>query len=191
MTTAVAAGEVTTVLRQVADGDPDAVDVLVPLVYGELRSMAAVQLSRERPDHTLQPTALVHEVFLKLLGARAVIAWNDRRHFFQAAAEGMRRVLIDSARARLTAKRRGTLRLEFVDTVPGRVPNAELLLDIDGCLERLRERDAQAAEIVKLRLFAGLSIRHVAEVLNLPRSTVQDDWMFARCWLADQLTAYR
>ncbi|TVP99375.1 MAG: sigma-70 family RNA polymerase sigma factor [Planctomycetaceae bacterium] len=185
------AGEVTQVLRQVAEGTPEAIDELVPLVYAELRSMASVRLSRERPDHTLQPTALVHEVFLKLLGHASGAVWNDRRHFFRAAAEAMRRLLIDSARARRAAKRRGTVKPEPIEAIAKSLPEADVLLDVDGCLEQLGRRDRRAAEVVKLRLFAGLSIREVAEVLGLPRSTVHDEWTYARCWLADRMSAYR
>lgn len=184
-------GEVTAVLRQVAEGEPAAVDELVPLVYDELRSLASRQLRRERPDHTLQPTALVHEVLLRLLGRESGHLWGDRRHFFRAAAEAMRRVLIDSARARLAAKRRGTVQLASGDMLADAVYDVDLLLDIEHCLEDLRQRDARAAEVVQLRLFAGLSIRQVAEVLEVPRSTVHGDWMFARCWLADRMASYR
>lgn len=182
-----AAGEITVTLRQLAEGKSVAMDTLVPLVYRELRSMAASRLRQERLDHTLQPTALVHEVFLRLFGAQHHWNFADRRHFYRVAAEAMRHVLIDSARARATQRRGGKRGSRVDPQLLMSHDDADLLLDIDHCLRQLEEVDSRSASLVKLRLFAGLSITEASEVLEMSRSQAYQDWSFARCWLADRL----
>jgi RNA polymerase sigma factor (TIGR02999 family) len=182
-----AAGEITVSLRQLAEGKAIALDALVPLVYRELRSMAANKLRQERTDHTLQPTALVHEVFLRLFGAQRPWNFADRQHFYRVAAEAMRHVLIDSARARATRRRGGNQGTRVDLGLLMSHDDADLLLDIDHCLRQLEVVDSRSASLVKLRLFAGLSITEASEVLGLSRSQAYQDWSFARCWLADRL----
>ncbi|MFI5401676.1 MAG: ECF-type sigma factor [Planctomycetota bacterium] len=160
---------------------------LLPLVYGHLRAIAARQLAGERKDHTLQPTALVHEAYLKLVG-REPLAWSSKSHFYAAAAEAMRRILVDHARARKSAKRGGgapRAAASLLDLVARDDP-AEFLA-VDEAISRLEETDPRAGSIVRLRLYAGLEIAEVAEALGLPQRTVERDWAYARTWLFEKL----
>lgn len=172
-------------------GDAKASAELLPLVYDELRRLADARLSSERPGQTLQATALVHEAYLRILGPDAEDpgAWEGRGHFFGAAAESMRRILIDRARAKATAKRGG--RRARLDLTPEMLtldePPAELL-DLDEALTRLAATDPQKAELVKLRFFGGLSIRQAAAVLGVSPATADRHWAFARAWLYRELS---
>lgn len=178
--------EVTTLLAAWRDGDREALSRLMPLVYGELRRLAARSLEGERKDHTLQPTALVHEAFLRLAGG-AVPRWQDRVHFFAVAAQVMRRLLVDHARARRTDKRGGGARplpLEAaLDIGSPEAGDPELLLALDAALVELAVHDPRKARIVELRFFGGLTIEETAEVLGLATSTVILEARLARAWL--------
>jgi len=179
---------VTTLLRQAHAGDRAALDELLPLVYRELRQVASRQLAHERPDHTLQATALVHEVYLRLIDQHSV-DWRNRAHFFSIAAELMRRILVNHAVGR-RAQKRGAgetlLSLEEVLSFPDR-QSVELVL-LDEVLNRLAEFAPVQARIVEMRFFAGLTNEEVAEVLGISDSTVKREWRSAKAWLAAQLT---
>jgi RNA polymerase sigma factor (TIGR02999 family) len=185
--------EVTRVLSAIEAGDPQAAEQLLPLVYGELRRLAAQRLAGEGPGHTLQPTALVHEAYLKLVGADPQQPWNGRVHFFAAAAEAMRRILIDHARRKHRARRGGgKKRVELGDmddiemvTKHGR---ADELLALDEALTQLAVADPRRAELVRLRYFAGLTLVQAAELLGISRATADRHWAFARAWLFDAMT---
>jgi RNA polymerase sigma factor (TIGR02999 family) len=168
---------------------PASLDRLVPLVYDELRALARSHLRRERPDHSLQATALVHEVYLRLLKGADRPVWNDRHHFFVAAAEAMRRILIEHARARGRQKRDGQqvrVELESLD-----LPSVDLatehdldtVLALDDAICRLEKEDPRASEIVRLRFFAGLSVDETADTMGLSTRTVKREWAYARAWL--------
>lgn len=179
--------EVTRVLSAVTAGEAQAADKLLPLVYDELRRVAAAQLARERPGQTLQATALVHEAYLRLVGGGAD-SWENRRHFFAAAAEAMRRILVERARRKHRVRHGGShRRVEFeADEIPIEVPPVDLLA-LDEALDSLAAEDPQKAELVKLRFFAGLSEQEAAEVLGISRATAARHWAYARAWLFDRL----
>jgi RNA polymerase sigma-70 factor (ECF subfamily) len=169
-------------------GDVEARDELFPQVYRELRRLAAAYLRRERPDHSLPPTALVHEAYLRLVGQKRV-AWQNRAQFFGIAAQMMRRVLVDHARERQTAKRGGgAVRVLLDDQIGAAHPRDCELLVLDQALTELTERDARLAQVVELRYFGGLSEQEVAVVLSVSRATVTRDWHTARAWLYRRLT---
>jgi RNA polymerase sigma factor (TIGR02999 family) len=171
-----------------AQGDVRARDDLLPLVYRELKRRAAAYLRHERPDHTLQPTALVHEAFLRLVGQDRV-AWQNRGHFFGIAAQMMRRILVDHARAHQRAKRPGAaIRVECDEAVAITEPRDCELLLLDRALEELGTRDSLQARIVELRYFGGLTEQEVAEVLAMSRATVTREWQTARAWLYRRMT---
>lgn len=173
-------------MNAAAAGDSAAADRLMPLVYEQLRKAAQLELAAERPDHTLSATALVHEAYLRLVGPRQV-DWRGRAHFYSAAAEAMRRILIDHARKRGTAKRGGNL--NAVGNVLD-LANEEKIADalaLDELLCRLETEDSQAAGVVRLRFFAGLSIDETAAALNVSPRTVKRNWEFGRAWLADAI----
>lgn len=186
------AQQVTRLMRAAGAGDPKAAESLLPLVYDELRRLAAAQLSKEPAGQTLQPTALVHEAYLRLVGGEA-IEWQGRGHFFAAAARAMRRILIDRARRHRAAKHggdraRADLREDLIaDPTPGTGGGGMDLLRLDTALARLEARDSRQAEIVLLRYFAGLSIEQTAEALGVSTGTVKNDWVFARAWLRREL----
>lgn len=181
-------GDITRVLAELREASRDeALDRLVPLVYDELRALAGARLRHERPDHSLQATALVHEAYLRLLGD-ARPPWNDRRHFFAATAQAMRRILIEDARKRSRAKRGGTrvrVELSGVEFVSEQDPDE--ILALDDAIRRLGEQEPEAAEVVQLRFFAGLSVEETARALELSERTVKREWAFARAWLYDAL----
>jgi RNA polymerase sigma factor (TIGR02999 family) len=179
---------VTALLRAWGAGDFRARDDLVPLVYQELRKCAQAYLRRERSDHTLQPTALVHEAYLRLVGQDR-IAWRNRAQFFGVAAHMMRRILVDHARARDAAKRTGSaMRTQLSDGLRVcNAPDVELLL-LDRALEELGRLDARQLQIVEMRYFGGLSEDEVAAALSLSRSTVAREWKVARAWLSRRMT---
>lgn len=162
-------------------------DRLAPVVYDELRILAAAQLRRERDDHTLQPTALVNEAYVRLLGSDRP-AWSDRSHFFRAAARAMRRILIEHARRRARVKRGGNpVRVSLDEVGPESWDEPETVLALDEALRRLEEQDARSSEVVQLRYFAGLSVAQTAEALGVSERTVKREWTFARAWLRNAL----
>ena len=180
-------GVISGLLRAWGKGDLRARDNLLPLVYLELRRCAAGYLRYERPDHTLQPTALVHETYLRL-ARQDRIAWQNRAQFFGVAAQMMRRILVDHARERHAAKRPGaSLRVALSDRIAAREPDCEILL-LDEALQELTLLDPRQGQIVEMRYFAGMSEREVAEVLSISRSTVTREWQTARAWLYRRMT---
>jgi RNA polymerase sigma factor (TIGR02999 family) len=180
--------EVTRILMAVEQGDARALDRLLPAVYRELRQLAAQKLSHERPGQTLQATALVHEVYLRLVGAEGQ-SWKSRTHFFAAAAEAMRRILIENARRKHRLKRGG--HRQRVDLEDGELsidgPSHDLIA-LDEALNKLAETDKEKAELVKLRYFAGLTIEQAAEVLGISPTTAKREWTYARAWLYRRIT---
>lgn len=181
--------DVTRILSQIESGDPQAAEQLLPLVYEELRKLAAAKMVQEPTDHMLQATALVHEAYLRLLKDDADRHWDSRGHFFSAAAEAMRRILIESAREKATGKRGGDwnrISLDAVVISGGAGP--EELLSLNEAFEELEAQDPQAAEIARLRIFAGMTVGEISEVLRLGQRTVDRLWAFARAWLRTQLT---
>jgi RNA polymerase sigma factor (TIGR02999 family) len=179
---------VSDLLRAWGQGDAQARDDLLPLVYAELRAQASRYLRRERRDHTLQPTALVHEAYVRLIG-QVRVSWQNRAHFFGLAAEMMRRILVDHARRHQAAKRSGGAVKVAWDERAGATPplDCELLL-LDQALDELSVRDARQARVVELRYFGGLSEQEAAEVLAVSRATVTRDWNVARAWLYRRMT---
>jgi len=174
---------VTALLKRWRQGDSAALEKLVPLVYSELRRIAARQLRRERPNHTLQPTALVHEVYLKLVDQHR-IEWQNRAQFFGIAAQLIRRILVDHVRNRRTAKRGGgTLTVALDDAVSEPARENIDLVKLDDALLSLAAKDEQQSRVVELRFFGGLSIEETAEVLRISPSTVKRDWAAAKAWL--------
>jgi len=172
-------------LQRLEQGDPQAADELLPLVYDELRKLASAKMARERDGQTLQPTALVHEAWLRL-GGDEQPTWQNRAHFFESAAEAMRRILIERARRRRTQRHGGGLeRVDVNDSALGIAAPAadDELLAVHESLERLAAHDARKAELVKLRYFAGLTIEQAAEVLGVAVPTAKRDWTYARAWL--------
>ena len=179
--------EVTQALDAINQGDPGAAQLL-PLIYAELRRLAAAYLAREAPGHTLQPTALVHEAYLRLVGTADERHWNDRGHFFRAAAQAMRRILVDSARRKQRLKHGGAAqKLELEEHDVPVAPPPEELLALDEALTRLATEDADAARVVDLHFFAGFSIEEAAEVLGVSRATAYRQWAYARAWLHAEL----
>jgi RNA polymerase sigma factor (TIGR02999 family) len=181
--------EVTQILAALATGDPKDAEQLLPLVYDELRNLAAARLALEHPGNTLQPTALVHEAYLRLVGTSQPQDWNGRGHFFAAAAEAMRRILINRARDKQRLKRGGGRKRVDLDALvnPMTAPSADLL-ELDHAIEHLSAANAQAAELVKLRFFAGFTQQESAAALGLPARSADRLWAFARAWLVDALT---
>lgn len=179
--------QITQVLAAVAAGEPQAAEKLLPLVYEELRQVAARQLAHERPGQTLQATALVHEAYLRVVGDGADL-WKNRRHFFAAAAEAMRRILVERARRKRRVRHGGgrqRVELDGAD-IPLEDPAVDLLA-LDEVLDRLAAEDPPKAELVKLRFFAGLSEQQAADVLGISRATAARHWAYARAWLFDRL----
>ncbi len=182
--------EVTRILTQIDNGDAMATEKLLPLVYDELRALAASKLAKERPGQTLQPTALVHEAYLKLVESSDAQQWKSLGHFFVAAAEAMRRILIDTAKRKGAVKRGGNRRrLDLLDADAWIEPIDDDLLDLDAALSVLASSDREAADIVKLRLFAGLTIDEIAEINGQSPRTIKRQWAYARAWLAQKLEA--
>jgi RNA polymerase sigma factor (TIGR02999 family) len=176
--------DVTQILSRIDSGDPTASELLLPLVYDELRRLAAQRLTQEKPGQTLQATALVHEAYLRLVGGQNDQHWNSRGHFFAAAAEAMRRILIENARRKKRFKHGGNRqRVDLLDANVGVDDVPEELLVLDAALARLEEEDRPAAELVKLRVFAGLSIEQAGAALGQSRATAYRQWNYARAWL--------
>jgi RNA polymerase sigma factor (TIGR02999 family) len=180
--------EVTRILSAIEAGDPHAAAELLPLIYGELRKLAAAKLVHEPAGHTLQPTALVHEAYLRLVGAESARPWNGRGHFFAAAAEAMRRILIERARGAAREKRGGDWqRVDFEDLDAATSITPDQLVALDDALARLAALDPLAGDLVKLRYFAGLSLDRAAEALNVSPATAYRHWAYARAWLSTEL----
>ena len=181
--------DVTRILSAVEQGDPHAAAQLLPLVYDELRQLAAERLAREKPGQTLQATALVHEAYLRLVGGtQPPAAWNSRGHFFAAAAEAMRRLLVDQARRRNAAKRGGGAGREELreSAIVAPRPDQDVLA-VHEALDRLAGIDAAAAELVKLRFFAGLTMGQAADALDVSARSADDLWAYARAWLRREI----
>jgi len=175
--------EVTRILSAIEQGDPSAAEQLLPLVYDELRQLAAQKLAQEKPGQTLQATALVHEAYLRLVDVEKVQHWNSRGHFFAAAAEAMRRILIDNARRKRRPKHGGARQRLDLDEVLSVAGPRQDLLALDEALTRLAAQEPVKAELVKLRYFAGLSLAEAAVFLGLPLATAKRYWSVARAWL--------
>lgn len=179
--------DVTQMLDAMVRGDGKAAEELLPLVYDELRKLAAARLARFPPGQTLQPTALVHEAWLRLVGSSPQ-SWNSRGHFFAAAAEAMRRILVERARRQATNKHGGCFRRVDLDHVDvAEETHSDLLILLDQALTALAERDPTAAELIKLRFFAGLPNVEAAAVLGVPERTAKRAWAFARAWLYQEI----
>ena len=178
---------VTQLLIDVSKGDERAIDELLPLVYGELRKLAAAFMSRERSGHTLQPTALVHETYLKLIDQRQV-DWKNRAHFFGLAAEIMRRILVNHARDKRAEKRGGDANKVSLSMAVDSFQKEDLdVLALNEALEKLSEIDSRKARVVELKFFGGLTTNEIAEVLQISDATVEREWSFARAWLFDAI----
>jgi RNA polymerase sigma factor (TIGR02999 family) len=176
--------EVTQILSGIEAGDPHAAAQLLPLVYDELRKLAAQKLAQEKPGQTLQATALVHEAYLRLVDVDKEPHWDSRGHFFAAAAEAMRRILVENARQRRRAKHGGQLRrIDFEDIQSLVEPPADELLALDEALDQLAAEDPVKVELVKLRCFAGLSHQDAAQALGISRATADRYWAYAKSWL--------
>ena len=181
--------DVTRILNAVEQGDAKAADELLPLVYEELRCLAARKLSRESPGQTLQATALVHEAYIRLIGEETQ-DWKSRRHFFRTAAEAMRRILIDNARRKKSLKHGGEHQKIDLDNAAfeqDNAPSVDNLIALDEALSRLSVEEETRAEVVKLRYFAGLSVEQTADILDISPTTVKRYWAYARAWLLREI----
>lgn len=183
--------DVTRILNSIEQGDPKAADELLPLVYGELRKLATARMAQESPGQTLQPTALVHEAWLRLVGD-ANSKFDGRAHFFAAAAEAMRRILIDNARRkRALCHGGGQARVDVNDVDLAVAAKEDELLAVDEALDKLVAEDGQLSELVKLRFFAGFTNKEVAEILGVSEPTVERRWAFTRAWLFNEIRSSR
>ena len=181
--------EVTRILSAIDQGDPHAAAQLLPLVYNELRQLAAEKLAQERPGQTLQATALVHEAYVRLVDSDNPQQWNSRGHFFAAAAEAMRRILIEQARHKASAKAGGKLQRSDLSEIEPALPGPQFdILALQEALELLEKADPRAAAVVKLRFFAGLTTREAASILGVSLATAENDWVYAKCYLRLRLT---
>lgn len=180
--------ETTNLILSVSQGNRDAIDALLPVVYDELRAIAANALKHERSDHTLQPTALVNEAFLRLAD-QTQVNWQGRAHFCAIAAKMMRRVLVNHARRKLASKRQGhAVHVTFADTMlPAVSADPVDVIALDDLMERLAELNPRHARVFELRCFGGLGVKETSQVMNVSQATVKQDWRFARAWLASQL----
>ncbi len=181
--------DVTSILNAIDSGDAHAAARLLVLVYGELRRLAAQRLAHEKPGQTLDATALVHEAYLRLVGDGAGRSWDNRGHFFIAAAEAMRRILVENARRKMRRKHGGGRRRLDLDALdpPDLAEDDERILAVDEALQRLAEEEPQVAEVVRLRWFAGLTIEQTADALSISVRTANRHWAYARAWLFQQL----
>lgn len=179
--------DVTRILQQIEGGDPSAAEQLLPMVYDELRKLAATRMANESPDHTLQATALVHEAYVRLVDAHQDRRWNSRGHFFGAAAEAMRRILIERARRQNAAKRRHRKQSLPTDDQIAAPEVSAALLALDRALDKLAASEGVVAELVKLRYFAGLSNRAAAECLGISPRTGNHYWAYAKAWLVREI----
>lgn len=177
--------DVTQILSMIESGDQHASGDLLPIVYGKLRKLAAARMASERSDHTLQPTALVHEAYVHLVDVERAQHWDSRGHFFSAAAEAMRRILIESARRKQSLKRGGDrqkVQLADADIAQTMLAGPDHLIDVNEALDRLAAEEPEAAELVKLRLFAGLSVTESGEMLGIGKTKAYETWEFAEAW---------
>ncbi|WP_406697430.1 sigma-70 family RNA polymerase sigma factor [Singulisphaera sp. Ch08] len=180
--------DVTRILSAIEHGDPRASEQLLPIVYGELRQLAQQRLAREKPGQTLQATALVHEAYLRLVDGQETQGWDRRGHFFAAAAEAMRRILVENARRKAAERHGGRLERQDPDAIDIAAPTpSEDLLALDEALAKLEAEDPVKAQIVKLRYFAGLTEEDAANVLGISRTTVQRHWRYTKVWLLRKL----
>jgi RNA polymerase sigma factor (TIGR02999 family) len=181
--------DVTRILGAIEEGDPHAANQLLPLVYDELRKLAAQKLAHESPGHTLEATALVHEAYLRLVDTEKAQHWSSRGHFFAAAAEAMRRILVESARRKKRIKHGGDRERADIElaNLPTRMSSDELVA-LDEALEKLKQQDPAKAQLVTLRYFGGMTIEQAAEVLSISRVTAHRYWTYARAWLHQQIT---
>jgi RNA polymerase sigma factor (TIGR02999 family) len=178
--------DVTQILSRIESGDPTASEQLLPLIYDELRLLAAHRIAQEKPGQTLQATALVHEAYLRLVDGQQTQHWNGRGHFFGAAAEAMRRILVENWRRKNGPEAGG--RHRRIDLADAAFQGSDIdLIDLSEALERLQQKDPRAAELVKLRFFAGLTRNEAAEVLGVSVATVDNDWAYAKGWLKAEL----
>jgi RNA polymerase sigma factor (TIGR02999 family) len=180
--------DVTHILGQIESGDPSAAEQLLPLVYEELRKLAAARLAQEKPGQTLDATALVHEAYLRLVNIETATHWNTRGHFFGAAAEAMRRILIEQARRKLTQREGAGFKRQSLENVEIASPEPSVdLLALDEALERFEKIDKPASDLIKLRYFAGLTISQAADALGISSTTADRYWAYARAWLHTEL----
>ncbi len=181
--------DVTKILSRIRQGDSQAASELLPLVYAELRQLAAVRMSRESPDQTLQPTALVHEAYLRLLKGDEEVEWDNRGHFFSAAAEAMRRILIENARRKKSEKHGGKMSRNALSPDVAEVFDRDVdgLLALDDALAKLAREDASLAQLVQLRYFAGLTVEQAASTLGISPRTAKRNWAYARAWLRREI----
>ena len=176
--------DVTRILSLIESGEETAAEELLPLVYDELRKLAAARMTSERPDHTLQATALVHEAYLRLVDVEKAQQWNSRGHFFGAAAEAMRRIMVENSRRKKSLKAGGDRqRVASAEIENGKEVDSLDLLALHEALQKLAEKDARKAKLVELRFFGGLPSSHAAEVLGISASTADEDWRYAKSWL--------
>jgi RNA polymerase sigma factor (TIGR02999 family) len=181
--------EVTRILSAITDGNAQAAEQLLPLVYDELRALAALRMARETPGQTLQATALVHEAYVRLVDKDHPQQWNSRGHFFAAAAEAMRRILVERARHKKAVKAGGEHRRQELLEIAVEEPAADVdILGLNEALEKLESKDSRRAQVVKLKFFAGLTIDEMAQTLEVSTTTVENDWAYARCWLQLAMT---
>jgi RNA polymerase sigma factor (TIGR02999 family) len=180
--------EVTVLLEAARQGDAQAAEQLLPLVYEELRHLAAAKMALETPGQTLQPTALVHEAWLRLTGDENR-RWNDRTHFFAAAAEAMRRILVDNARRKRAQRHGGSLERVELDNANLAAPSDDQVLAVNEALEKLAANNKQAAELIKLRYFVGLTLEEAAQVQGISATTAKRRWAYARAWLFQEIRA--
>ena len=179
--------DVTEILHSIQKGDPRAAEELLPLVYGELRKLAAARMAHENPGQTLQPTALVHEAYLRLVGPQQQ-KWDGRGHFFAAAAQAMRRILVDNARRKLSQKRGGSRQRVDLDQIDLAIhADPESLGQVNEALEKLEREDPIAAKLVELRFFVGLTNEETAQAMNISERTAKRIWAFARAWLYQEM----
>ena len=183
-------GNVTQILSAIEQGDPQAADQLLPLVYDELRRLAAQKLAHEKPGQTFEATALVHEAYVRLVGGEQDQPWDSRRHFFAAAAEAMRRILVENARKKQSQKRGGGMARHSVDAVQVATPEPEHdLVALDEALTKLAAKDKLKADLVQLRYFAGLTLDQAAAALDISPATADRYWAYARAWLHQEITS--
>ncbi len=181
--------DVTRILSAIEQGDPSAAEQLLPLVYGELRKLAAAKMAQEKPGQTLQATALVHEAYIRLVDVEESQHWNSRGHFFGAAAEAMRRILVESARRKGGPEAGGGHQRVELSVVDPESPGSDLdVLALNDALDKLASTNSRATELVKLRFFAGLTNEQAAQTLNISPSTAYEDWAYAKCWLRVEMS---
>ena len=180
--------DVTQILSRIEDGDPSAAEQLLPLIYDELRRLAAARLAQEKPGQTLQATALVHDAYIRLVDVEQAQHWNSRGHFFAAAAEAMRRILVDVARKKSSQKRGGDWQQISLDAAaPTSTTSAEDLLILDETLRELSQHDPIGGRLVELKYFAGLTVEDAAKILEISDATAYRHWAFSRAWLHSQI----